>query len=1529
MKKFLIAALILCTCICLLAFAGCGSSPAGGAEDMHTHISGSLEIENEQMATCYAEGSYDEVIYCTDCYEEISRESKITPKTEHIPSEPCIENETFSTCDEAGSYDVVIYCMLCPEELSRETTTVEKTEHIPTGAVIENIVDATCTKEGSYDVVIYCIDCDGIVSKETKAIEKLSHTPSSSVRENEIEATCEENGSYQEVVYCYECETELSRVEQTIEKKDHSPSSPVKENEIEGTCLSDYTYESVIYCDGCNVELSRESRNDGKGDHIYNKCICSVCDSLKVSEGLQFIYNDDKTSYRVSDMGSCTDTEVSIPSTYNGLPVTGIYKEAFKNRTCITYVLLPDSITYIDASAFEGCTELTSITVPNGVTSIANDVFEGCTSLTSVIIPDNLTSFGTGVFSGCSNIQYNEYDNAYYLGSVSNPYAYLIMAKDKNITSCTIHPSTRVVRGGAFYSCEKLEEITVPKSVEIFEQNVFYMCYGMKSVYITDVAAWCNTQFASCPGEYSFINLYVNGEKVTDLVIPDGVTVINRAAFEGFSSLNSVAIPNTVTKIDDFAFAACHGLTSITIPDSVQTIGKSAFASSNGLTSIALGNGIKSIDENAFQNSKNITSVYVKDIAVLCNISYADLSSHPVQYYYADLYLNGELVTDLVIPDGVTSIADYAFSRFENFETVVIPEGVKSIGKLAFAYCSSIKSVYIPNSITSIAPSSFIWCFNINTTEYNKVRYIGSEENPYLLLFQAIDTKMTSCVVNPKTKFIHDEAFSGCNQLSSITMPNDLECVGDSVFKGCRNLKNIYISDIASWCSASFESFPGEVSGEMNLYLNGNLVTEINIPNGVTTVSDGAFYNCKNVTGVTIPNSVTKIGKSSFYGCTSIESLKLPFLGGEASSSENKYLSYVFLSQGGSGTVPATLSEVIITGDSIIGSGAFKGYSQLTNIELLGNITSIGYEAFYGCTGLTNLVIPKTVTSIGNHAFMKCTSLESITMPFVKSSTSSALCFGSFFGSYNYKYNNNNVPSTIKTVVINGGDEIPDYAFYECASITSITVSNSITSIGKGAFEKCDGLESISLPFIGNSLDSAENAYFAYVFGASKAYDSEKYVPAALKAVSITSAPNGIPEKAFYGCTGISTVTLPDAITSIGDYAFDGCTSLTSVNIPQTVTKIGTCAFRYCSSIKTISIPSAIIEFDATVGTCTSLEYNEYQNGYYLGNESNPYVALIKVKDENITSFTVHPDTVLVDFGTLQGCTSITSITLPFVGHSRNYKANTHLGYIFGADSYSANERFVPKTLNTVTVVGDSPIGGYAFNSCTYLKNIYLEGDILSIGTHAFDNCKNLTNLTVPSSIRVVEEFAFVDCTNLRYNEKNSVYYLGNSKNPYVVLKSAKSNITSCTIDANTKVICNNAFYECYGLTRIVISQSVEYIGNAAFFGCKNLEKIIINDGVTHIGKRAFYGCTSIESISLPQSVTTLGEAAFYGCTGLKSVSIGSGINVIRKNTFYQCSSITDVYYSGSESDWNKITVDSTNTVLKEATIHYNQVSEQ
>ena len=1252
----------------------------------------------------------------------------------------------------------------------------------------------------------------------------------------------------------------------------------------------------------CGWYLDEECKN-----HI------ATIDASTMHDYMVYAYADDSATKGLSiENGivkgySGTSMDVIIPTYYKGRRVTSIGKDAFSGCSGLANVTIPNTVTSIGSSAFYNCSGLTSIVIPNSVTSIASGAFRGCSGLTNMTLP----------FVGASKTASNGYDQVfgYIFGYTTTQYSsdsvlgatYQYYAESKyypyyhyyipsNIESITIFGDN--IPSYAFKNCSGLTNVTIGNSVTSIGGYAFYNCNGLTSVTIgngvTSIDGWA---FYCC-------------SNLTNIIIPDSVTRIGGSAFSGCSGLTNVTIPNSVTRVGESAFRGCSGLTSIIIPDSVTSIGSSAFKDCGNLTSMTLPFvGTSKTANNGYDQVFGYIFGYTTTKSSSDSVSGATYQYYDNSEYYH--YYIPSRIKSVTITGG--NISSYAFRNCKSLTSVTIPDSVTSIGRYAFSGCSGLTSITIPDGVTSVGNSAFSGCTGLTTVNWDATACTSAGSSGYAIFVNC--SNLTTINIGDNVTIIPSYAFDGCSGLTSITIPDSVTSIGENAFCGCTGL------------------------------------TSIVIPDSVTSIGDYAFYGCRGLTSIIIPDSVTSIGDYAFYGCSGLTSITIPdsvtSIGYEAFS-----------------RCSGLTSVTIGIGVTSIGNSAFSGCSGLTSVTIGNGVTSIGERAFSDCSSLTSITIGDSVKRIGNYAFKGCSSLESITIPFVgakagvTSSDTYQYPFGYIFGTLSYTggvaiwqnyyggstssttSNTYYIPSSLKSVTVTGGN-ILHGAFSGCSGLTSITIPDSVTSIGGSAFDGCTGLTSITIP---DSVTSIDWGAFDGCSG--------------LTSITIPDSVTSIGESAFYGCKGLTSITIPNSVTSIGNSAFSGCSGLRSITIPDSVTSIGYYAFRGCSGLTSVTMGNSVTSIgkDAFSG-CDKLQNIyitdiaawctisglTYLMGYGSSNKNlylnNKLVTSLAIPDgvtsigssafsscTGLTSIDISDNVTSIASGAFRGCRNLTSITLPFIGASKTASNGYDqvFGYIFGYDSsassisgatcqYGYYYYYIPSSIKSVTITGES-IPNNAFYGCSGVTSITIPDSVTSIGDSAFYGCSGLTSVAIPNSVTCIDYSAFFGCSGLTsITIPNSVTSIGDRA------FQDCSGLTNVTIGNGVTSIGYEAFsntawynnqpdglvyagkvaYEYKGAmpsnTSIVIKDGTLSIADFAFSGCTGLTSITIPDSVTSIGDFAFSGCTGLTSITIPDSVTSIGDGAFRDCSGLTSITIPNSVTSIGDSAFSSCTGLTSI----------------------------------
>ena len=998
-------------------------------------------------------------------------------------------------------------------------------------------------------------------------------------------------------------------------------------------------YRPPSAADSLNPQFAMKIKCNSLKSWLFGTVLLALPSAAQAQ--LDYTNNGDGTCAITGYTGS--GGAVTIPGTINGLTVTGIGDSAF-------FLI-----------------GLTSITIPASVTNIGAYAFEDDSLMTSVYFEGNAPTSGLYAFethSGGNTTAYylpgtsgwgDEYDyiipavmlnppnpagllqvtispagavtaGAYWQvdGGIPQPNGATVLGLtvgNHTVSFRTVNgwatPSTQIISVSAnststttgIYGGGSLQVAITPASaitagaqwqvdggtLQNSGTTVSNLSVGNHTISFSTISGWTTpanqTISLSADSAINAIGTYVQ-QIPFNYTDDDGAVTITgytgsggAVIIPGTILVNGVSLP--VVNIGDEAFAGNGALTSVTIPNSVTNIGSGAFSDCDSLTSVTIGTNVSSIGDFAFEWT---------------------------------------LLTGITIPNSVTSIGDYAFYAC-TLTSLTIPNSVSTIGEDAFMQ-SSLTSVAIGSGVTSIGEDAFAWCFsltgitvNTGNPAYLSMNGVLFNKNQTTLIQYPLGLGGSYTVPTGVTS-IGTGAFWQCH-LTSVTVPDSVTNIGDYAFAlyyglisitfqgnapgadstvfSTNNAAVYYFSGTSGWAS-TFEGVPAVMLNAPNP--NGSLQVSI-APAGAVTAGaqwhvDGGITQPEGATvlGLTVgdhtvsfstisgwttpPNQIISISANSTATAigTYVSQAPLPF----NYTTNNGTITIIgYTGSGGGVTIPGTINGLTVTG---IGFEAFYDHSSIINVLIPDSVTNIGAFAFFG-TSLTNVSISSSVASIGQEAFTWCFNLTAITVDtqnafyssvngvlFDKPSATLLECPDGLKGSY---------------MILNGVTGIGPDAFQGCG-LTGITIPNSVSNIGEGAFNQCFNLANARIPESVTNIGYA--AFFLCTSLTAIMVDSQNSFYSSVNGALFDKKQTTLVE--YPGGSGKS-YAIPDGVTSIGENAFSGCTSLISVTIPRSVTDIADDAFYYSTSLASVYFQGNAPTADSTV-----FEDDNNATAYYL-----------------------------------------------------------------------------------------------------------------------------------------------------------------------------------------------------------------------------------------------------------------------------------------------------------------------------------------
>lgn len=1083
-----------------------------------------------------------------------------------------------------------------------------------------------------------------------------------------------------------------------------------------------------------------------------------------------------------------------------------VEKNAFLGQTTITAVSFGKDCKTVGESAFGNCSELSDINVDNEIITICSKAFTH-TSIINVTF-NSVETIGNSAFEGCKCLKYITINNGC---SFIGDYAF----KDcETLTSVDIpnNENFKTISNGTFQNCS-IKEISIPKHITIIGSNAFNGCGNLSSVIFDPGSQVTNI------GNFAFRDC----SSITEISIPNTTTNIGYGAFYECKSLTSVMIGTSVRTIQGEAFNGCIGLTNINIPNSVTTIEKEAFARCSGLTTISIGSGVTTIGSGAFLNCNKLKNVYTNDITSWCNIDFTNIKSNPL-HVGGNLCLNNDPNTKLNITLPSDGVKKYAFYNCKNISNITIPNEFTSdkFGTEAFHGVVSHRVINLSNAITVTSNHAENGCVGEDAQEiinaYNGeiqddififgqksqnkdsdwalFKYLGTEE--------IYNSKYKDGLIFPDKYYTYDineGVFKEHTEIKKITIPTDVTSIGNYTFTGCSNLNTLTIEgyDYDNSDSEIDDTKPIVYKMEMDGSSESDIETPLKLgynkySSNYQTEGEGLFKECNRLEELNLGRNISykaekKYGYSPFSGISSLKTVNIG------------------------------------VGVTDIKDNMFYKCGGITSMKIGDSVKSIGADAFSGCSGLTRIDIPESVTSIGDDAFSYCSNLKEVHIKNI-----AAWCNINFENddanpivfSKKLYLNGNLVKDNL--IIPDGVENINKYVFCNYYHISNITIPNSVTSIGEGAFESC---------------------YYEY-------------------------------EKVKVGLTKIFFDN-DSKLETIGNYAFNKCNGLTNIIIPNSVKSIGDGAFgnhdRDNVSNKNINSHQRIV-----IG-------NNVENiGDYAFNRNSNSIIIIGKNDKNINfrdnSFYYDDPTdstsfrCIINFSNMNIENNISSYGK--LGYNCNNIKNIpdaiqNGDFMFNRvhDDYNDTTNYI-YTLCGYIGYGNGEL--YLNDSINWNGNISFEK--YNIGEYVFSNCDMLEKITIPNNITEIQNYAFLGCKSLKYL---------NIEDGEDELKLGINDL-----DFYNYGLFKDCSVENIYLGRNIIFDTTDNFTGSPFGDHNtSLKNVIIGNSVTKIGSNDFRNCTGIKHVIIGKNVDDIDEYSFENCDNHIVINFSNYINTNDKNTEY------------------------------------------
>lgn len=1219
-----------------------------------------------------------------------------------------------------------------------------------------------------------------------------------------------------------------------------------------------------------------------------------------------------------------------------------IGESALKGCVSLKKAVLPSGLRCIMADAFKGCRKLEEVVIPDGVTYIGRYAFHRCHALKRVILPPSVQELGECAFLYCDSLQEVQIPGVKRLGMAALANG---MSLEKLVISRELEEDCIC---DVFTGCGRVKEMAYPDGETYYIPNVVEVAAGTFPVppLMELVAKDILLRMMELEGR-TLVRFRVN---IKHVEVPEGIEVLAKSSFFDMRGIQDIRLPQSLKRIEERAFRNCIGLKQVVLGGDAIQIAKDAFRNCTALQSIRTCDGT----EYLFEGLHHIYRVNAKkeafgteegETAELVLLS-AEEVPEPVSVIHRQVlgnfrisgtillqYLGAE--SRVVIPEGITRIAEGAFAGNETIDKVIFPDSLREIGAEAFRGCLLLQTAVLSRELSKIGTGAFSDCVKLLRMEIPE--RIEALENRIFRRCSALQE-----VSLPKgLQKIGESAFYGCQSLKKIVLPEGLTHIGRMAFYRCglREVripaKTEFVESLAfaksslqkAWISGGCET--GNHYG-MDVFGDCAKLKTLVLEEGVRHISDKLAYGAAALKQVVLPDTLESVGRHALEGSLFLAQWK------QAAEETEDAIFWDGRRLEGEVWIPACVR--------IIAGGAFYGNTKITEVHLPNQVQSIGAAAFKGCTSLQRVFLSSEVGHLEAEVFAGCAALEEVFLTDEQGET--CLPAWHFIG---------------------------ERAFYQCGNLRQIRLEQA-EEMGKEALRGCTALANCA---VNSALRAGEGA-FAGTMLKDKRENGLHIVGSLIVSgvdcvgeISVPDGIQGIAPYAFAGNRALRKVILPETLCFIGQGAFWACSGLLSVVFPQKVHTIEAHAFEKCGSLMAVECSAGEMGEAAFAG-CTALV--------------RALLPEVKILQRRLFADCVNLEACLCEnAGEVQefcfsGCTSLQSYDFAALHQVGEYAflGCESLQYAEFQDGICLRAHALEdcSSLEKICLSGQQgtiSLEEYALSGATSLcKVIYQQkewvfhcyADILSeelpetvrLLFHSALSCfvveqeENLTGyrgaaakVRIPAGIRRIEAEVFRDAALLEKVEiPESIEYIGarafhgtqwlaqkRKESPMVIVRGMLLDGSGCAqnveVPADIRLVCGWAFANGLEISSIHFLSEKVRVEEYAFRNCINLQKLILPDGtmVSFTGladrdrelpplakqavmdslncfktdeKGVLMECTgNISRLKLACGITEIGEGVFQNGNLLTTVTFSETVKKIRKRAFADCKWLCEV----------------------------------